>query len=160
MIFAIFVCLRGSLAHVTQSLLLRYSEFIGNGKKQKPKSSRRQDSDNESEEDDLEGGDDDDDEEEPGTMDIDQQIQPVEVRIKNLSEMDHRCPSCLPNLIISATCSWFYQMGRNLPTSNVEITRIFIDGPIFLMRHVYGCYLLGEEAFCTRETAGEDEETY
>lgn len=61
------------------SLLLRYEDFIGNGKKKKSKPSKRQESDDE---DDFGGdNDDDDDDDEAGAMDIDQQIEPVEVLI-------------------------------------------------------------------------------
>lgn len=64
------------------SLLLRYEDFIGNGKKKKSKPSKRQESD---EDDDFGGddGEDDDDDEEAGAMDIDQQLEPVEVLISS-----------------------------------------------------------------------------
>lgn len=65
---------------MTSSFLLRYSDFIGKGKKQKPKPSKRQDSDDEPGDDDLEDDDEDEDDEGPEAMVTDRQIVPAEVR--------------------------------------------------------------------------------
>lgn len=56
----------------------KYSDFIGKGKKQKPKPSKRQDSDDEPGDDDLEDDDEDEDDEGPEAMVTDRQIVPAE----------------------------------------------------------------------------------